>query len=210
LTPFRRLGKLFLIALLTQGASLSARSAVAVPVTEQELAAKLRFYAKIGTLETDFHQVKVLKELGMEMKSEGRLTLKRPDSVVWEVTKPAPVKVELGRAGVRITNGEGASARVENFPTAEMPKEGSASSLHDLVAWLRLDAHALSTQYAIAKTAPDHFIFTPKKPGPFRTMEMDLSQDGHLKKLVLNEATGDQMRLTFAKPRVMRATDKDA
>ncbi len=175
------------------------------PVTETQLAEKLRYYARIANLEADFHQVKDLKELGMQMKSEGRLTLRRPDSVVWEITRPAPVRVDLGNGKIRIQSGEGASATVQNFSADQMPKDKDASSLRDLVAWLRLDAHALAEQYAITRTTADHFVFAPKKTGPFRTMEMDLSKSGHLEKLVLNEVSGDRMTLTFGPPRVVKA-----
>jgi outer membrane lipoprotein-sorting protein len=173
-------------------------------VSEGELTEKLRFYATLGSLEADFHQVKDLRELGMQMKSEGRLTLRRPDSVIWEVTKPARVRVELGSAGVRITSGDGQAASVQTFSADQMPKDRDASSLHDLVAWLKLDAHVLAAQYTITKTTGDHFVFTPKKSGPFKTMEMDLSRAGHLEKLILNETSGDRMTLTFGRPRMIK------
>ncbi|MBS1961834.1 MAG: outer membrane lipoprotein carrier protein LolA [Bdellovibrionales bacterium] len=185
------------------------------PVSETALAEKLRFYASIKTLETDFHQVKDLRDLGMQMKSEGRLTLRRPDAVIWEVRKPARVKVELDSKGIRITSGEGKSATVQTFSSSEMSaqmqKDKATSSLHDLVAWLKLDAHALSEQYAITTTGTDargqsRFVFTPKKPGPFASMEMELAKAGHLAKLVLNEASGDRMTLEFARPKVVKGS----
>ncbi len=191
---------LLLIMLLTPCTALAAAE---FKVSEAELGEKLRFYTTFQSLEADFHQVKDLKEMGLQMKSEGRLTLKRPDTVVWEVTKPAHVKVELGAAGIRITTGEGVSATIQNYPADQMPKEGDGASLHDLVAWLKLDAHALANQYAITRTNADHFIFAPKKNGPFKTMEMDLSGAGHLEKLILHEASGDQMTLRFGKPRII-------
>ena len=201
MSPFRTLGKLLVLMGLTPCIVFAASES---PVTETQLAEKLRFYATIGTLEADFHQVKDLKELGMKMTSEGRLILKRTDSVIWEVTKPARVKVELGTTGIRITSGEGATATVQNFPIEQMPNDKNTSSLHDLVAWLKLDAHALSTEYTITKTTSDHFVFTPKKVGPFKSMEMDLSGAGHLERLVLNETSGDEMIMTFARPRVRK------
>jgi outer membrane lipoprotein-sorting protein len=205
LPSLRSLGKLHLIALLTLGAVFPASGwAAETPVTENELATKLRYYSSIRALEADFRQVKNLREMGMQMKSEGRLTLRRPDSVIWEVTKPARVKVELTSAGIRITSGEGTTATVQSFSAAQMPKDGDALGLHDLVAWLRLDAHALSEQYTITRTTTDHFIFAPKKIGPFKTMEMDLSGAGQLTKLVLNESSGDQMTLQFGKPHLLK------
>ncbi len=174
-------------------------------VTETQLGEKLRFYAGIATLEADFHQVKDLKELGMQMKSEGRLTLRRPDTVIWEIRKPAHVKVELDLKGIRITSGDGRAATVQAFSADQMPKDQDASSLHDLVAWLKLDAHALAEQYTITKTTENHFDFAPKKAGPFRSMEMDLSKAGQLEKLTLNETSGDRMILSFERPRVIKS-----
>jgi outer membrane lipoprotein-sorting protein len=191
-----------IFASLILGVTLCAAD---TPVTEAQLGEKLRFYAGIATLESDFHQVKDLKELGMQMKSEGRLTLKRPDSVIWEIRKPAHVKVELDLKKIRITSGDGASATVQTFTADQMPKDKDASSLRDLVAWLKLDAHALADQYVITKTTEDHFNFAPKKTGPFRTMEMDLSKAGHLKTLTLNETSGDRMILSFERPRVLKS-----
>lgn len=198
----RALRKRLVFTLLTLGV---AHAADGTPVREAELADKLRFYASIASLEADFHQVKDLKDMGMRMKSEGRFRLEPPSgAVVWEVRKPAHVKVELDAKGIRITSGDGAQATIQTFRAEEMPKGGDAASLHDLVAWLKLDAHALAEQYEIARLPDDRFLFTPRKPGPFRTMEMALAKDGHLKTLVLDEASGDRMTIAFEKPRVVR------
>ena len=197
---------------------LSLRNALSIPfvtlcfiagaaestVTEAMLAEKLRFYAALGSLEADFKQVKELREMGMDMKSEGRLTLKRPDVVVWEILKPARVKVELGTTGIKITSGEGANATGQSFSADQMPQDKGASGMRDLVAWLKLDAKALSEQYVITKTPAERYLFEPRKTGPFKSMEMALAKDGHLETLVLNEASGDRMTLTFAKPRVRK------
>lgn len=186
----------------------SAAAAETTSVTEAQLAEHLRLYSTIKTLEADFHQVKDLRELGMQMKSEGRLTLRRPDAVTWEVRKPARVKVELDPNGMRITSGEGKTATVQTFSTAQMGASMSgdkdASSLRDLVAWLKLDAHALAEQYAIATTGGNRFFFTPKKPGPIASMEMELAKAGHLSKLVLNESSGDRMTLEFSRPKIVK------
>jgi len=182
----------------------SASVARATPVSEAALAEKLKFYASIRTFEADFKQRKELREMGMEMKSEGRLTLRRPSTVIWEILKPARVKVELGTKEIKITSGEGANATVQSFSSDQLPDDKGASSMRDLVAWLKLDAKALSEQYVITKTPADRYLFEPRKPGPFLSMEMALSKKGHLETLVLNETSGDRMTLTFAKPRVRK------
>lgn len=198
----RSFGKALLVSVLTL-CSVSADSEGTV--SEAALTEKLRFYASIRSLEADFKQLKELREMDMEMRSEGRLTLKRPDTVIWEVLKPARVKVELGAKEIRITSGEGPAASREIYSVDQMPGDKGASSLRDLVAWLKLDAHALHEQYAITRSSNGNYVFVPRKAGPFRSMEMNLAKAGHLETLILNESSGDRMTLKFAKPRVVRA-----
>lgn len=191
--------------LIFLGVSQVAQAAVETPVSAAELNEKLTFYRQIDRLEADFRQVKDLHEMGMQMKSEGRLTLLAGESVVWEVLKPSRVKVELDPSGIQVTRGEGTGKTVEKITSADMPKGADGSSLRDLIQWLRMDAKILSAQYTVTRTTKDHFIFTPKTPGPFSRLEMDLPGRGYLRKLILRETSGDQMTLEFSAPRIKKS-----
>ena len=71
-------------------------------ISERELATKLKQYERMTALEAPFQQLKILKEMGITLKSEGRLTVVRPSHVVWEITKPSPVRVTLTRRSSRL------------------------------------------------------------------------------------------------------------
>jgi outer membrane lipoprotein-sorting protein len=176
----------------------------ATPVSEQTLAEKLKFYASVSTLEVDFKQTKTLKDMNLQLKSEGHLKLRRPDHLVWEITKPSPVFVSLDDQEIRIRSGKGADAQTQTFKISDAPSGQGMKSLTGLITWLSLDSKALADQYSIYALGQQSFRFEPKKKDvtPFESLEMTLGGDGHLKHLTLNELSGDRLDIEFGKPKL--------
>lgn len=185
---------------------VSLSSQAAVPLSEAELAKRLKFYASISTLSVGFKQIKTLKDLGMQLKSEGRLKLERPDKITWEITKPSPLVVNLDKNEIRIRSGVGADERVQTLKMSEASADQPTQSLTGLIAWLNLDSKALSEQYQVSATDKQSFHFEPKQKEsvPFQSLDMSLGVDGQLKHLTLHELSGDSLEIEFGKPQITR------
>jgi hypothetical protein len=176
-------------------------------ITEAQLKEKLRFYGSFRELEVTFKQIKFFQDMEMELRSEGKLKLTRPDQVVWEIIKPSPVKVTLRGDQVKIESGTGKNAQLQNFNTRDSGSERAARGMASMAAWLNLDASALSRQYDVYSSAHGSagtFRFVPKaaEASDFRELEMTLGSQGHLRKLLIHEASGDRLQIEFATPKV--------
>lgn len=183
----------------------SAGSSQVQTITEEALAKRLHFYQSFSQLKVNFKQVKILKDLKLKLHSEGRLQVIRPDQVIWEVIQPSKILVKLNQKVIEVTSGEGAGASTQKWKISDMPKEKDAKSLGSLIAWLQLDSHALSQQYQITSSRAQTFEFIPRdmSSSPFVKLNMTLAQGGHLKSLVIDETSGDEIQIDFGTPQLI-------
>lgn len=179
-------------------------SQAATPISEQTLAEKLKAYASISSLEVDFKQTKTLRDMGLQLKSEGHLKIKRPDHLIWEITKPSPISVSLNQKEILIRSGKGADAQTQTFQVSDAPSGQAVKSLTGLITWLNLDSKAIAEQYLVYAIGQQSFRFEPKQKNstPFENLEMTLDSDGHLKHLTLHELSGDSLDIEFGKPKL--------
>lgn len=174
-------------------------------VTEKELADSLRMYQSIASLDVTFKQTKILKNLDLQLKSEGRLQIFRTQHrIIWQIFKPSPVVVQLDQKEIRIESGVGKDLQKQVFKISDAPSDKATQSIRSLVTWLNLDATALAEQYSIfaLKTKAYRFIPKEKSISPFQGLDMYLAEDGQLNRLVMNELSGDSLDIEFGKPRL--------
>ena len=205
------MNRFFPILLLAILASSVTHAAVTkTPVDKVRLEKTLKFYRGISVLKVSFKEVKTLQNLSLKLYSEGNLTVKPPDRVIWEVTKPSPLKVSLEQKAVEIVSGTGTAKQTQSFSMQDGGGEKGAQALAHLAAWLKLDADALSEQYQIFALEKDTFEFQPKKQdsSPFKSITMKMGPSGHLQRLQLLEISNDTIRIDFAKPTIERANAK--
>jgi outer membrane lipoprotein-sorting protein len=185
----------------------SVMGQAAEPLSQAELAKKLKFYASISTLSVTFKQTKNLKDMGVQLKSEGRLSLHRPNKVVWEITQPSPLEVTLEHDQIQIRSGRGPAAQVQTLKMSEASLDQPTQSMAGLIAWLNLDARALSEQYKVFAKDSNSFRFEPKQKDlmPFDNLEMSLGKDGQLKRLTLHEVSQDTLDIEFGPPTFSRS-----
>jgi len=185
---------------------VSVRGQAAVPISETELAKRLKLYASISTLSVGFKQTKTLKDMGIQLKSEGRLRLERPDKITWEITQPSPLLVTLDKSEIRIRSGRGPDSRTQVLKMGDAGSDQPTQSLAGLIAWLNLDSKALVSQYQVLAVDKQSVHFEPKQKDsvPFESLDMSLGADGQLKHLVLHEISGDQLDIEFGKPEITR------
>jgi outer membrane lipoprotein carrier protein len=178
-----------------------AAVAQASPVNERDLEKQLHFYKSIEELTTTFHQTKHLSEMKLDLQSDGRLTLNKPDRIIWEITKPSRLVVTISKTDVRIES----KGETQTFKFQELSQDNVANGINMLVPWLMLDAHALSETYRVTEDADHGFVFEPKKAnGSITKMILFLNDNGHLKRLKLFEASGDWIEIQFDAPKVVR------
>lgn len=196
----------FLKTLLAISLVASAKNAV----DKTQLEKALKFYQNISSLKVTFKQVKTLQGLNLKLYSDGNLSVKRPDYVAWEITKPSPLKLTLDKKAVEIVSGSGEDKNVQTFSLTEGTGERAAQALAHLAAWLKLDAQALSDQYEIFELEKKIFEFVPKEKesSPFKAITMKLGPAGHLSHLTLAEISGDTIEIDFARPTIERANAK--
>jgi hypothetical protein len=173
-------------------------------VDEAELAKALDRYHSIARLKVDFKQKKFLKDMDMAIESEGELKLEPPGLVVYQIQKPSKMKVTLDPEQIKIENGSGPSATVQTIKTSTIPGESEKRNLKAMVTWLKMDPHALSEEYEISSDHASHFRFQPRQiaQSPFRSLEMELSKEGHVTHLTMNEQSGDRIEFFFETPKI--------
>jgi outer membrane lipoprotein-sorting protein len=180
--------------------SFSAHAASA-PLTRDQLAEQLEAYRSIRTLHAHFHETKHLKDLKIDLTSEGELDLERPTRVVWRVTSPSPLTVTLEKDKLSITS----DGKREQYEMEGRAKE----SLKALVAWLELDPDALMANYRVLSLGKDRFRFEPKDTNaPVQSLQMKIRAKGYVERLEIEERSGDSLDIRFDPPRVERSHEK--
>jgi len=176
------------------------------PVDLATLQKALKSYQSIDRLDVDFKQTKILKDINLELKSEGHLTVKAPDQVEWKIVKPEPLTVTLEQQKVTVKSSSG----TQSYQQSENPSTKDRESYATLLTWLKLDAGAIADKYNVTELAKNHYRFVSKDPheAMIKALEMEMAPDNHVSKLIFDEVSGDQMRLAFGKPKVTYRSQK--
>ncbi len=173
-------------------------------VSEVQLSHRLKFYSQLTSFETNFTQIKTLKDLKMNLKSKGKLSVERPHRVNWVITEPAPVSVLMDQEKVVVKMGEGSDAQTQIFKMSDLSTQDGFSSLATITSWMKLDAQQLSKDYEVTEDTKDLYTFKPKNKTDslFESLEMSLAKSGYLKSLKIFEKSGDSLEIQFSEPKV--------
>lgn len=166
-----------------------------------QLQRALAFYQSIKHLEVDFKQTKILKDLNLRLASEGHLTLALPDRVIWKIEKPQSMSVDLNQEKITIQS----STNTQTYSATENPSVQDRQNFATMLSWLKLDARAIAGKYEVRELAKRRYLFIAKetKAAVLKSLEMELTPAGHVAKLIFQEISGDEMRIQFAKPKVV-------
>ena len=173
-------------------------------VGPERLADILKQYRSIEAISATFKQKKTFQDIKMELKSEGRFEISRPNkTVLWEVSVPSRLQVVMNEKELRLASDD--STQV--LKLSEIGGDKASRSLGALVAWLELDASKLAGQYTINEITATRFRFTPKDKvaSIFLELDMWLDKQGYLTRLVINEKSGDRLDIEFGPPKLDRA-----
>ena len=185
-----------------------APSGLAGPSQETALSAedfhqKFSWYGKFSSLKTRFVQKKTIPGLEVHLEAEGILSVQRPDSVTWEITKPGAMKVLLDKDSLSIVSESGKDQEVQRWPLEKIPSN-IKEKLFVMKLWLNFDPSGLYRQYTIYEIKPNHLKFVPKENSQigFSSIEMHFHPTGYVSRLVLREDSGDLLDYTFTKPQL--------
>lgn len=173
-------------------------------IPEAELTQKLSFYQKIKSLNATFHQVKSIKSIGMELKSEGEMELSRPNKVIWTIKKPGFSKVELEGNSIKLTSGEGSEQKSRTMILGKETDPNVSKAILSMMAWMRMDVPEIQKTYVISDLGKDEFRCEPKNPvtSVFAALNFKLHSKGHVETLKIEEKSGDFILIHFDKPSV--------
>ena len=170
-----------------------------LPVTLAGLQKALGKYQEMESLEVDFHQIKSLKDVQIQLESSGHLSVSESNRIEWKVFKPEPLKVVLENNTISV----GLNGKSETFHAGDGPSGKDREGMNDLLNWLKLDAQAIMKSYDVTrlKTSTYRFV-SKKKQSTLISLNMQLSNAGYVSKLTFYEASGDEIEITFAQPKI--------
>ncbi len=173
-------------------------------IPESEVREKLSFYQKIKELKTQFHQVKSIKSLGMELKSEGEMVLTRPEDVIWKIKKPSYSEVRLHSNTITLFSGEGGDLKKQEMTLGKETDPNVSKALLSMMAWMRMDIPEILRSYTISEISPAIFRCEPKslENSVFAALVFKLHPKGHVNELTIEEKSGDSIKIEFETPTV--------
>lgn len=189
----------FLLALPALAAGLHARPALADEV-DTILADVTKARAGLQTLVGPFTQERVIGLLAAAVKSEGEMTLVRPDRLRWELRPPDAVIYWIGPEGLSYAApGGGASMN-----KAAAGKFGAV--LGDLLTLVGGDLAKLRARYEIAATRSAGGVALTAKPTAdevkkhVKSLSLAIAPDlWTVQRIEIEEVGGDRSVITFGK-----------
>jgi hypothetical protein len=174
------------------------------PVPVEDLRAALKKYQGLATMEVGFKQTKILKDMDFKVESEGHMSITMPDLVVWQMTKPSAMKVELNKDQIRMDS----AGQTNKVDTNSIPPAQRREFLN-MLNWLKLDADAIAALYEVTRLAPNQYQFAARDQDTlFKTLEMKLDKGGHVESMRFKEKSGDEILLRFSQPKLKYAKKK--
>jgi hypothetical protein len=191
---FMRVGRQFLIFLVF---CVVAQSSVAATQGESPLKdMKLADFAK---LTGQFKQSKILKELDVEIKTEGRFQVLRPtaESSVfhWDIVKPKPSNICIDSVGIVVASGT--PPKRKNLKFSEVGKE-AGDQIASLLKIITMNQDRIAEEFVIQKQGAQ-YLLTPKNlpQAFFETATLDINKEGLVKNVLIKEKSKDEIRIEF-------------
>ena len=176
----------------------------ATPLTSKELDTLFQRYRGLTELSVDFEQTKILKDVATPLVSKGHLLVRTPNELVWTITSPSFLEVKMQDGSVQITSGKGPKADIQKLSRAQLASNPQSRSLDSLSHWLQFDSKFLNSEYQVEKLGANRYKFNPKGESPFASMTAEILADNTVRKIEMNEKSGDQLQIKFANPLIIK------
>jgi len=174
--------------------SSSARS------SNEDLKQQFKKLNELTNFEVSFKQIKTLKELNFSIRSNGNLKVSKPSNIIWKVTQPSYLEVNIDSNNVTISSKEiDGTIQKQTYKYDKRSKSTEGySSLINLMSLLGMDVEQLIKEYDIVKKGKGKFLFTPKlKSDIFKDILVQLDNDKLIKNIELQETSGDTINISF-------------
>ncbi len=178
-----------------------SRTLAATQVSSQELSQLLAPYTQIQKISADFNQKKFLKDLKIELLSNGSMTFERPQNIRWTIHKPSPLEVAIDNDKISLTTQNGDAPVV--IPFSQIGKNQNTSGLSLMIPWLAGDAEQILKSFEVTKEGDQLFSLVPRTSGSlFRLIQIKTASakgknPGWIESLTLNETSGDAIEIRF-------------
>lgn len=163
-----------------------------------------KYYQDLKTFDANFKQTKLLSQEKLELKSEGTLRVSLGHGLLYEIKSPGRLTVFLDQDKLEIHAGEGAAATVSRYALSGGEySEKIAENLHELTALLAMNRQELAKTYEVTedKATPGTLALTPKVARQFSRVVMVVEPAAWIKRIEIEERSGDRMVLDFEAPR---------
>ncbi len=180
------------------GAALFVAGRAEADDVSDALAAIAKARADLKTLVAPFSQERVIGLLASSVKSEGEMTMVRPDRLRWELKAPDDAVYWIGPEGLSYKTKEGGGS---------VGKAGAArfgAVLSDLLTLVGGDLERLRARYELSIPSRDGGITLAARPKTedvkklVKGLELKLAPDlWSARRVVLEEASGDRSVITF-------------
>ncbi len=142
----------------------------------------------------NFTQMKSVKEMGIELPSEGELEVKEKGHATWKILKPAFLSVEISPEAVKIYNDPKGTPRV-------IQKNAANGSEFEGGSWMKLlmeNPEAVMKNFTISDLGKNRFKLVPlnKKEG-FDSLELSFKDDAQIEEVLIQENTEDTLKINF-------------
>lgn len=193
------LRRTFLIATLAAAASTTTFGARAGEVDDTFAEIK-KAREKIKTMVATFSQERTIGLLSSTVKSDGEMTLVRPDRLRWELKSPDAVVYWITPEGFAFSTASGGA----NVSKTGAKKFGDV--LSDLLIFLGGDLDKLKTRYDFSVPSKADGVVLRAVPKTeevkkiVKSLELSVAADlWTVKKIVIEEKSGDRSVITFTK-----------
>lgn len=189
----------FLIATLSLAATTLSAGARAGDVDDTFAEIK-KAREKIKTLVASFSQERTIGLLSSTVKSEGEMTLVRPDKLRWELKSPDAVVYWITPDGFAFSTANGGA----NVSKTAAKKFGDV--LSDLLIFMGGDLDKLKARYDFSVPSKKDGVTLKAVPKTeeikkvVKSLELSVAADlWTVKKIVIEEKSGDRSVITFTK-----------
>lgn len=159
--------------------------------TEKEFEEILNQHQKLLPFRLKFKQVKIMKEMGLEIPSRGELEVKSMGEATWTVLEPAFLRVVISPTIIKIYNDPKA--------TPQEHKKSSASQDGNWISLLVENPTQVLQRFDILKLTENKFKVTPKnKKQGFDFIELQFTPKATLAEVFIQENPDDSLRIQFS------------
>jgi outer membrane lipoprotein-sorting protein len=157
--------------------------------------------ARFTRLEGQFKQTKNLKELDLEIKTEGDFKVLRPTETAsvfyWNILKPKPSHICIDEVGILIDSADGNPEKKKNLKFSEVGKE-TGDQIVSLLKIITMDPNKIDEEFAVQKGA-NNYVLTPKKKEAafFESATLSVNAKGLVQQVTILEKSQDQIRIEF-------------